>query len=106
MVAHYCFFACVSRHFVLFKCFSMVVAVPNDDPAGANVEKAIQEALAEAEALGIQGQAVTPFILKTVATKTKGDSLRSNMALVEENAIVGAEIAIAIASHSKYTVSS
>jgi pseudouridine-5'-phosphate glycosidase len=68
MVTHYCFFPC------LYCFISMVVAVPNDDPAGANVEKAIQEALAEAEALGIQGQAVTPFILKNVAAKTKGDS--------------------------------
>jgi hypothetical protein len=76
----------------------MLVAVPNDDPAGAMVERAIQEALIEAEKQNIHGQAVTPFILKMVAEKTQGESLRSNMALVQQNAEVGADIAIAIES--------
>jgi pseudouridine-5'-phosphate glycosidase len=75
----------------------MLVAVPNNDPAGANVERAIQAALLEAEQSNIRGQDVTPFILKRVAEKTQGDSLRSNMALVRNNAMVGADIAIAIA---------
>lgn len=74
----------------------MLVAVPNQDPAGAQVEDAIQSALTEAEDQGIRGQAVTPFVLKRVAEKTAGESLRSNMALVEQNAMVGAEIAKAI----------
>jgi hypothetical protein len=76
----------------------MLVAVPNHDSAGAKVERAIQEALTEAEQQNIHGQAVTPFILKMVAEKTQGESLRSNMALVQRNAEVGADIAIAIAS--------
>mmetsp|Transcript_739 Transcript_739/g.1517 ORF Transcript_739/g.1517 Transcript_739/m.1517 type:complete len:700 (-) Transcript_739:18-2117(-) len=75
----------------------MLVAVPNHDPAGASVEIAIQQALEEAAASGIEGRNVTPFILKTVAMKTEGDSLRSNMSLVKQNAKVGAEIASAIA---------
>ena len=54
----------------------MLVAVPNNDPAGQNVETAIQEALQEAEIAGIEGRDVTPFILRTVAEKTGGDSLR------------------------------
>ena len=74
----------------------MLVAVPNHDPAGANVENAIQSALTEANELHLSGQAVTPYILKAVAQKTGGDSLRSNMALVKQNAEVGALIAIAI----------
>ena len=78
----------------------MMVGVPNDDPAGAKVEEAIQEALKEADEKGIHGQAVTPFILKNVAERTEGDSLRSNIALVKNNAHVGADIAIAIAASS------
>lgn len=78
----------------------MLVAVPNDDPAGGAVESAIQEALAEAEAAGIEGRDVTPFILKRVAEKTSGESLRSNMALVKNNATVGADIAVAIAEET------
>lgn len=54
----------------------MLVAVPNHDPAGSSVEAAIQEALQEASAAGIEGRDVTPFILKSVAEKTGGDSLR------------------------------
>lgn len=50
--------------------------MPNHDPAGESVEAAIQEALEEAAAFGIEGRDVTPFILKTVAKKTGGDSLR------------------------------
>jgi hypothetical protein len=74
----------------------MIVAVPNHDPAGANVEEAIQSALIEADAQEIQGQAVTPFLLKRIAEITGGDSLRSNMALVQRNAEVSADIAVAV----------
>ena len=79
----------------------MLVGVPNNDSAGANVEKAIQAALAEAEKLNIRGRDVTPYILKTVAKKTGGDSLRSNMSLVRQNARVGAKIATAISNLRK-----
>ena len=75
----------------------MLVAVPNDDPAGEAVESAIQSALREADAAGVEGRDVTPFILKRVAEMTGGDSLRSNIALVKNNARVGADIAVAIA---------
>ncbi|KAL7574702.1 hypothetical protein ACA910_003044 [Epithemia clementina (nom. ined.)] len=74
----------------------MLVGVPNDDPAGAAVEDAIQAALARAKELNITGRDVTPFVLKQVAEQTQGDSLRSNQHLVERNAVVGAEIAKAI----------
>jgi len=87
----------------------MLVAVPNHDPAGENVEKAIKEALHEAEAAGIEGRDVTPFILRTVNEKTGGDSLRSNMALVKNNAKVGADIAVAVSnvqSNCKTTIQS
>jgi pseudouridine kinase len=73
------------------------VAVPNHDPAGEHVEDAIQGALREARERDLRGPAVTPFVLRRVAETTSGDSLRSNMALVENNARVGAEIAVAIA---------
>lgn len=76
----------------------MLVAVPNNDPAGASVEAAIQETLDEANQLGIMGKDVTPFILKMVAEKTRGDSLKSNISLVKNNAAVGADIAVAIAN--------
>jgi len=48
----------------------MLIAVPNVDPAGEAVEAAIQEAIAQAEQLGIQGRDVTPYILRAVSEKT------------------------------------
>jgi pseudouridine-5'-phosphate glycosidase len=75
----------------------MLVAVPNQDPAnGEVVERAIEQAITEAERLGIRGKDVTPYLLKRIAEKTDGESLQSNMALVRQNARVGAAIAKAI----------
>ena len=79
----------------------MLVAVPNNDPAGEAVEAAIQETIEEANEMGISGRDVTPYILKKVAEKTKGDSLKSNTALVKGNAAIGADIAVAIANAAK-----
>lgn len=81
----------------------MLVGVPNDDPAGERVEQAIQDALQQASDRGIVGQALTPFILKTVAEQTEGESLRSNIALVMSNARVGADIAKAISEKRSST---
>lgn len=79
-----------------------LVAVPNHDPAGEFVEEAIQNALNEAITLGIQGPAVTPYILRRVSELSKGDSLRSNASLALNNTIVGADIAIAISEQMKH----
>jgi len=56
------------------------------------INNAIDQALKEATNLGIKGKEVTPFLLKTVVDLTHGDSLESNIHLVINNAIVGAEI--------------
>ena len=81
----------------------MLIAVPNNDPAGESVEIAIRETLEEANRLGIQGREVTPFILKKVSERTDGDSLRSNTALVKRNAEIGTDIAVSIAKReNKY----
>jgi pseudouridine-5'-phosphate glycosidase len=59
------------------------------------VERAIEQALAEAAAQGIAGKAATPFLLARVNALTGGDSLRSNIALVLDNARLAARIAVA-----------
>ncbi|MDG1531630.1 MAG: pseudouridine-5'-phosphate glycosidase [Paracoccaceae bacterium] len=53
----------------------------------------IAEAVAEAEAAQINAKAVTPFLLKRLTELTEGSSLIANIALVRNNAKVGAEIA-------------
>jgi pseudouridylate synthase len=55
----------------------------------------IEAALAEAAAQNIQAKAVTPFLLQRIFELTGGKSLASNIALVRNNARLGAEIAIA-----------
>ena len=57
----------------------------------------IDEAVAEAEAQGIAGKALTPFLLKRIFELTEGRSLAANIALVENNAALAAQIAVALA---------
>ncbi len=60
-------------------------------------EQAIRQALGEAYQQGIRGAAVTPFLLSRVAELSGGDSLRANLALLRNNARLGAEIARSMA---------
>jgi pseudouridine-5'-phosphate glycosidase len=57
----------------------------------------IEQALAEAQAQNIAAKAVTPFLLDRIFALTQGWSLTANIALVRNNARLGAEIAIEIA---------
>jgi pseudouridylate synthase len=63
------------------------------------ITQAIATALAEADAQGITGKAITPFLLDRVATLTGGDSLASNIQLVLNNARLAARLAGAFAAH-------
>ena len=62
------------------------------DPAVIN--KAIDEAIAQAEAQGIHGKETTPFLLAKVKELTGGDSLDSNIQLVFNNARLAARTAV------------
>lgn len=57
------------------------------------IDQAIQDALAESEALGLKGKEITPFLLDKIKDITKGDSLESNIHLVFNNARLAANIA-------------
>ncbi|HEC2151757.1 TPA: pseudouridine-5'-phosphate glycosidase [Staphylococcus delphini] len=59
------------------------------------IESIIDEAVAEADTQGIQGKDSTPFLLSKIVEKTEGKSLEANIKLVENNAILGAKIAVA-----------
>ncbi|KAG7023836.1 psuG [Cucurbita argyrosperma subsp. argyrosperma] len=74
------------------------VPIPKEHSAsGSLIENAIQSALQEAREKNIVGNAETPFLLKRVNELTQGASLASNIALVKNNALVGARIAVALA---------
>ena len=62
------------------------------------IDTIIDQALAEAEAQGISGKDTTPFLLAKIVELTDGASLDTNIALVYNNARVGAEIAVAYQS--------
>ncbi|MFC3164296.1 pseudouridine-5'-phosphate glycosidase [Ciceribacter thiooxidans] len=56
----------------------------------------IGRALANAEREEVTGKAVTPFLLDNIFHLTAGRSLKTNIALVENNARLAAEIAVAM----------
>lgn len=75
---------------------SILVAnpIPEEHEAEAGqINSAIEEGLRLAEENSIKGKDVTPFVLAHVAKSTSNSSLQANLALVENNARVGAEIA-------------
>jgi pseudouridine-5'-phosphate glycosidase len=77
----------------------ITVPVPVEDELPAHVlEAATQAALTEAEARGIERSASTPFLLNWIARQTGGASLKANIALLENNAAVAAQIAVALAA--------
>lgn len=75
----------------------VVVPVPAEaEVPRERVEPAIEQALGEAEARGVRGKALTPFLLARVAELTSGEALQANLALLENNARVAAQIALAL----------
>jgi pseudouridine-5'-phosphate glycosidase len=75
----------------------VVVPVPGPAELPAELlEPAIASALLEAQARGIEGSASTPFLLRWLARETEGASLKANVALLENNAAVAAQIAVAL----------
>lgn len=70
--------------------------VPKEDELSKSyIDSIIEEAVKEAEALGISGKDSTPFLLGKIVEKSDGKSLHTNIKLVENNAILGAKIAVA-----------
>ena len=60
------------------------------------VEEAVAQALAAASAAAVSGAALTPFLLAEVERATGGRSLETNLGLLESNADLAAEIAVAL----------
>jgi pseudouridine-5'-phosphate glycosidase len=80
---------------------ALLVTVPV--PSEAEVlrellERVLQDSLKEAEQKQIAGREVTPFLLARMSEASKGSTLKANIALLENNACVAAEIAVAVAN--------
>ncbi|KAL4069655.1 Indigoidine synthase A like protein-domain-containing protein [Scleroderma yunnanense] len=66
------------------------------EAAGASIQRTVELAVRESEELGISksGKEVTPWLLNRVRELTKGGSLDSNVALIQNTALVGGKIAV------------
>ena len=77
----------------------VVVPIPEQDALDqGDLDAVIAGALADCDADGVTGAAVTPFVLARIGAATEGRSVPANLALAEHNASVAAEIAVAIAT--------
>jgi pseudouridine-5'-phosphate glycosidase len=78
---------------------ALLVCVPvpaSDELLAGEAEAAIAQAVEEAEAAGISGKDLTPFLLKRMVELTGGRAQRANEALLVNNARVAARIAQAL----------
>ena len=73
------------------------VPVPAADALPDDVARdAVDKAIAEGEAAGIAGPALTPWLLARIAAITNGASVRANTALIVNDARIAGQIAVAL----------
>ncbi|MFE2428891.1 pseudouridine-5'-phosphate glycosidase [Streptomyces sp. NPDC059373] len=78
---------------------SVANPVPEEDEVPADqISGIIEQALAEMDKAGITGKEATPYLLGRIVELTNGESLRTNIALVKNNARLGAQVATAYAA--------
>ena len=96
--------ALATRHWELGLGSGLVFGVPVPEAAALpreEADRAIDAAVAGAEAAGVHGPAATPWILARVAELTEGRSMDANVALIVHNAEVAARIAVALAAEGQ-----
>ena len=90
--------ACIAAaHFGLNRIQAVLVVQPPPVATALEaeaVERAVAIGLAEAARQGVWGGDVTPYLLAAVSRETGGKSLAANLALLESNARLAAEIAV------------
>ncbi len=73
----------------------LTVPVPEKDEVSAELlDKILQESLQLADEKSISGKDVTPFLLSQMSEKSEGKTLRANIALLENNAKIAAQVAV------------
>lgn len=71
--------------------------IPESDQLDHKVlDGVVSDALRDCDRAGVDGAAVTPFVLGRIAEATAGQSIPANLALAENNASVAAQIAKAL----------
>jgi pseudouridine-5'-phosphate glycosidase len=82
---------------------ALLVTVPVPQAAEVSaqlLEQVLRGSLQEADQKQIVGREVTPFLLARMSEASDGATLRANVALLENNARVAAEIAVAAADEA------
>jgi pseudouridine-5'-phosphate glycosidase len=83
---------------------AVLLGVPPPAAVALSAEEAATEsaaAVAQAEAAGLRGREVTPYLLDRMVELSDGRSLAANRALLVDNARVGGEVAVALAELDK-----
>lgn len=86
----------VATHFELGMGSGVLLCVPVTEVEAyplAHARAAVERAIAEALAAGIEGPALTPWLLARIADITAGGSVRANVALIVNNARVAGQLA-------------
>lgn len=95
--------ALVATHLDLGLGSSVLICVPVPADVAlpeAEARAAVEQANADAEAAGIHGPDLTPWLLARIATITDGRSMRANTALIVNNARVAGRLAAALVARS------
>ncbi len=66
----------------------------------AELEKILSDALASAEKQNVTGKEITPFLLAQMSERSAGKTLAANIALLENNARIAAEVAVELSKIS------
>lgn len=93
--------ALVATHLGLGLGGGILVCVPvpeGDALPEATVRDAVTRSIADADAQGIAGPELTPWLLARIGELTDGASIRANTSLIANNAAVAARLAVALAA--------
>lgn len=89
-------FAQLWKHHKNLGAKGLVIANPIPQNAALDrgeIDSQIVSCLKEAQKKSIHGKALTPFLLDCLARTTKGDSVKANLALLKNNAMLAAKLA-------------
>jgi pseudouridylate synthase len=91
----------VATHFGLGLGSGLLLCTPVPEAEAyplADARTAVAQAIADADTAGIEGPALTPWLLARLAEITAGGSVRANVALIVHNAAVAGQLAVALAA--------
>ena len=89
----------VAAHLALGLGTGVLIANPipeADEVPAESYERALSTALAEARTQALHGRVVTPFLLEQMRQLTGGASVVANVALLKHNALLAAQLAVAL----------